>query len=172
MTDFDASAHPRSPNGQFCRATTPEAAGVQLIAADPAVQSAHEAALEFLDFNAGLEIIDRGAQAGKNSTVELHQMADPDTARGNCWAATNEIIELGAGELGAEWLDEITIAGRGEHVAVLAGYPDGHAVIDYTIRQFDPGLPFPWTGTADEWKAAVEAATGTAWEWDEDDGEG
>ena len=125
------------------------------------------AALGLLNENPYLEIMDHSAGAGKNAVTELYKMKEADTARGNCWAVTNEVIELGAKELGAEWLDGLTISGRGQHVAILAGYPEGHAVVDYTIRQFDASLPFPWTGTMEDWKETVETATGQAWDWED-----
>lgn len=164
MNSFDTAAHPRHPDGTFSSVPAREAAGVTLTAApSSAADRARRAAEEFLEYNELLEIVDHSVGADKHGTVELYRMADPEIARGNCWAATGEVIELGAAELDAEWVDELMISGRGQHVAILAGYREGHAVVDFTIRQFDPGLPFPWTGTVEEWKNTVEAATGTAW---------
>ena len=42
-------------------------------------------------------------------------MGDPPPALGNCWAATNEVIEeAGASAFGAEWVDPITPARRSD----------------------------------------------------------
>lgn len=41
--------------------------------------------------------------------------------------------------------------------------------MDFTIRQFGESLPFPWTGTVEDWRQTVEAATGTGWEFQEDE---
>lgn len=126
MSVMSASAQPRTPDGRFRTTEAAEPAGVALTApADPAVIRARGAAEEFLEFNGLLDIVDHSVTAEEYGTVELHRMAEADIARGNCWAVTNEVIELGAGELGAEWVDELTISGRGQHVAVLAGYPEG-----------------------------------------------
>lgn len=126
-------------------------------------------ALSCLNENARLEFLDHSPGAEDDETIELYRMKDADTARGNCWAASGEIIELGPEALSAEWVEELVMSGRGQHVAILAGYPEGPAVVDFTIRQFDASLPFPWTGTVDGWKATVEKATGTTWELNEDD---
>lgn len=141
----------------------------RLAMANPtAAGQAKYGALSCLNENAYLEFLDHSAGAEDDETIELYRMKDADAARGNCWAASGEIIELGPEALGAEWVEEVEMSGRGQHVAILAGYPEGHAVVDFTIRQFDASLPFPWTGTIDEWKSAVETATGTAWEMKED----
>jgi hypothetical protein len=42
-------------------------------------------------------------------------------------------------------------------------------VIDYTARQFNPELPFPFVTGVEDWMAAVEKASGNVWELDEDD---
>ncbi|MCC3299657.1 hypothetical protein [Arthrobacter caoxuetaonis] len=164
-----APSQPRTPDGRFRSYEAEEASGVVLTPPHPAVDRARRESEEFLEHNGLLDIVDHSVTAEEYGTVELHRMADPDIARGNCWAATNEVIELGASELGAEWVDELTISGRGQHVAILAGYPEGCAVVDFTIRQFDAGLAFPWTGTVDDWKKTVEAATGTSWEFEDDE---
>lgn len=98
--------------------------------------------------------------------VRLDEIGEARLALGNCGAATGEAIEhVGAAELGAEWLDEITInrTGGGAHVAVLAGNGDGYFVIDSTARQFSPDLPFPCVASPEAWQAAVQEASGTGW---------
>lgn len=138
--------------------------------ANPTASSqAKYGALSCLNENAHLEFLDHSPGAEDDETIALYEMKDADAARGNCWAATGEVIELGPEALGAVWVDELEMSGRGQHVAILAGYPEGYAVVDFTIRQFDPGLPFPWTGTVEEWKSTVEKATGTSWELNEED---
>lgn len=118
-----------------------------------------------------LEILDHSP--ARRETVTLAEMSDPGLALGNCWAATNELIEeAGASAFDAEWVDEITLKRRrlgGHHVALLVADRDGTYVVDYTARQFNPDLPFPLVAGIKDWMATVEQASGTRWELDEDD---
>lgn len=167
MSTFTETAHPRGAGGRFVPAAHAEP-GTTLTAPEPPeviqsrrLDSARYVLAEFPD----LEIMDHSP--ARQSTVTLAELGDPRLALGNCWAATNELIEeVGAVEFGAEWLDEITIRRRragGQHVAILAGDRDGYYVIDYTARQFHPELPFPYVAGVEEWHAAVERASGTRW---------
>ena len=45
-------------------------------------------------------------------------------------------------------------------------------IIDYTARQFHPELPYPFVAGVQEWKAAVEKASGTGWILDDEEGAG
>ncbi|WP_411373270.1 hypothetical protein ACLH0K_08820 [Arthrobacter sp. MPF02] len=121
---------------------------------------------------ADLEILDHSP--ARRETVTLAEMGDPSLALGNCWAATNELIEeAGASAFEAEWVDEITLKRRrlgGHHVALLVADRDGAYVVDYPARQFSSDLPFPLVAGVKDWMAAVEKASGTRWELhDEDD---
>lgn len=167
MSTFDSSRHPRGAGGLFTTVTAAEppltlnssGAGGQL------EERARHLAADLLENHWNLELYDYSAGAEDGAFTELNRMADPDTARGNCWSASGQVIELGAGELGAESLAEIVLSspGHGQHVAILAGYRDGMVVVDYTMRQFNAEAPFPWVGSPGEWEAAVGSATG--WEW-------
>jgi len=168
---FTATDHPRNAGGRFVPAAHAEP-GTTLTAPCPAeaIQSRRlETARDVLAEYPDLEIMDHSP--ARQETVRLVELADPQLALGNCWAATNEIIEeAGPVEFGAEWLDEITIRRTrlgGQHVAILAGDRDGEYVIDYTARQFHPELPFPYVAGVDEWKATVERASGTRWVMDD-----
>jgi hypothetical protein len=168
---FTATEHPRSATGRFVPASHAEPVTTLAVPGQGAaiqarrLQVARYVLAEFPD----LEIADHSP--ARQGTVTLGELGDPRLALGNCWAATNEIIEeVGADEFGAEWLDEITIRrGRrgGQHVAILAGDRDGEYVIDYTARQFHPELPFPYVAGVDDWKAAVERTSGTRWVMDD-----
>lgn len=177
---FLAVEHPRGTSGRFIPVARPEAdiqlssqlapsARLDLEQAAVALQAKRlSAARDVLDEYGDLEIMDHSPARREN--VQLAELGDPGLALGNCWAATNELIEqVGATEFGVEWLDEITIRRKrlgGHHVALLAGDRDGTYVIDYTARQFHPELPFPYVAGVDEWLAKVQAASGQRWEFD------
>ncbi|KQO98179.1 hypothetical protein [Leifsonia sp. Leaf264] len=96
--------------------------------------------------------------------VHLDELGDPDLARGNCWAATNELLDrIDPEELGATAIDEITLTNRRDHVAISATDGKTDWVVDYTIRQFDAELAFPWVGTEASWKSTIEVSTGQTW---------
>lgn len=156
--------------GQFAAFSHPEVA-VSLAPADPASTDQPprqlEAAQHVLTEYAELEIMNHSAV--DRQCVQLDELGDPDLARGNCWAATSELIEnVGAAEFDAEWLDEITLTGHGQHVAILVAHRDGLHVIDYTARQFSPELPFPLIADVESWKRIVEESSGQAWNFGSD----
>lgn len=173
---FVATDHPRGAAGRFVPAVRAEP-GIALtskfapndgldLEQTAAVQARRlRAAQDVLAEYPDLEIMDHSP--ARQHTVRLEELGDPRLALGNCWAATNEVIEeIGASEFGAEWLDEITIRRArlgGQHVALLAGDADGHFIIDYTARQFHPGMPFPYVAGVEAWKTAVERASGQKW---------
>ena len=165
---FTESAHPRAVDGRFTAATLSEPS-LQLPAPDPHLARRTEAASWVLQDYADLEIMDHSP--ARQGTVTLEELGDPRLALGNCWAATNEVIEeAGASAFGADWVDEITIKRRrlgGQHVAILVADPDGMYIVDYTARQFSPDLPFPFVAGVKDWIAAVARASGTVWELDE-----
>lgn len=174
---FLAAAHPRGAGGRFThtRHAEPGLALNSQLAPNSGLdlekiqarrlQAAQDVLAEYGD----LEILDHSPV--RQHTVQLQELGNPRLALGNCWAATNEVIEqVRATGLGAEWVDEITIRRRrlgGQHVAILAGDLDGYYVIDYTARQFHPDLPFPYVAGVDEWMARVATASGQRWEIEE-----
>lgn len=155
---FIATNHPRGAGGRFAPTLHGEPGTTLASPATPtrgldegqapsAVQARRlDSSRCVLEEYADLEILDH-SPAGRD-TVRLGELGDPNLAAGNCWAATAEIIEqVGASEFEAEWLEEITIRRTrlgGQHVAILTGDRDGRYVIDYTARQFQPDLPFPF----------------------------
>lgn len=171
MSTFTEAAHPRAGDGRFTAATHAEPALALQPTPDRHFVRRSEAAARVLEDFADLEIVDHSP--ARQGTVTLAEMGDPRLALGNCWAATNEVIEeAGASEFGADWVDEITLKRRrlgGQHVAVLVADPDGMYVVDYTARQFSPDLPFPFVAGVKDWMAAVDKASGTVWELDESD---
>jgi hypothetical protein len=178
---FVATEHPRGAAGRFVPAVHPEPdlalfpkfapnEGLDLEQAAEAIQARRlRAARDVLAEYPDLELMDHSP--ARQETVRLEELGDPRLALGNCWAATNEVIEqIGASEFGAEWLDEITLRRSrlgGQHVVLLAGDRDGPFVIDYTARQFHPEMPFPYVAGLQEWKAAVERASGQRWVLDD-----
>ncbi|MGY3320780.1 hypothetical protein ACVWZ7_003883 [Arthrobacter sp. TE12232] len=89
--------------------------------------------------------------SARKTTVTLGQLGDPRLALGNCWAATNEVIEEnGPSAFGAEWVDEVTIARSigGRHVAILVADADGWCVVDCTAHsvRIDPQAKSGLTG--------------------------
>lgn len=114
-----------------------------------------------------LEIVDHSVTAEDYGTLELHQMSDPDLARGNCWSTSNSLLELDPAEFGADETDQLIIEseGMGQHVAVRASKEGKEWVVDYTIRQFDKDASFPWVGSTKDWKGLVTARTNADWSW-------
>lgn len=165
MSTFTEAAHPRAGDGRFTAVALTEPS-LQLTAPDPHRARRTEAAAWVLQDYADLEIMDHSP--ARQGTVTLAELGDPRLALGNCWAATNEVIEeVGASAFGADWVDEITLKRRrlgGQHVAILVADPDGMYVVDYTARQFSPSLPFPYVAGVKDWMAAVEKASGTRWD--------
>lgn len=178
---FTATDHPRGAAGRFIPTVHAEPGltltsksspntGLDLEQSPAAIQVRRlQAARDVLAEYPDLQIADHSP--ARQDTVRLDELGEPRLALGNCWAATNEVIEeVGAAEFGAEWLDEITIRRTrlgGQHVAILAGDLDGHYVIDYTARQFHPELPFPYVAGIEEWKDRVESSSGTKWSFDD-----
>lgn len=179
---FLATDHPRSAGGRFVPAHHGEpgitlnsqfapSAVLDLEQTEVILARRAEAARDVLEEYGDLEIMDHSP--ARRHTVELQELGDPRLALGNCWAATNELIEeAGAGAFGAEWVDEITIRRPrlgGHHVAVLAGDTEGLYVIDYTARQFHPDLPFPYVAGVKEWLDKITVTSGQKWEMDDED---
>lgn len=169
MTSFTEAAHPRTSSGRFAVKPKPEPA-LSLQPTTPDYgriqQRRLDAARTVPEDYAGLEIMNHSRTPG--DVVQLGSLGDAETARGNCWAASNEIIEM-VGPFGfeAEELDDVTLRNRrarNYHVALLVRDQDGEYIADYTARQFDPGLPFPFVASYPEWKASIEAATGHIWD--------
>jgi hypothetical protein len=162
---FHEADHPRSTDGTF-RATEHRASPVSLGTSETDLHARRlDGARYVLEEFADLEIPNHSPT--RQDTVRLDELGDPRLALGNCWAATNELIEeAGAAEFGVDWVDEITITRRrlgGQHVAILAADQDGMFVIDYTARQFHPELPYPFVAGVEDWQVAVAKASGTAW---------
>ncbi|HEX9227286.1 MAG TPA: hypothetical protein VF885_11635 [Arthrobacter sp.] len=162
---FHESEHPRGAGGRFTPALhTPSTVELGISEAELQARRLDGARYVLGEFS-DLEVPDHSP--ARRGTVRLDELGDPLLALGNCWAATNELIEAaGASEFGVDWVDEITIARRrlgGQHVAILAADRDGMFVIDYTARQFHPDLPYPFVAGIEDWMAAIEKASGTGW---------
>ncbi|MGY3380223.1 hypothetical protein ACVWYS_002180 [Arthrobacter sp. TE12231] len=166
---FNLADHPRDAAGRFITATH-AAPAVALGLTEEQVHARRlDGARYVLEEYADLEIPNHSP--ARQDTVRLDELGDPALALGNCWAATNELIEAaGAAGVDVDRVDEITISRRrlgGRHVAILAADQDGMFVIDYTARQFHPDLPYPLVAGVEDWRAAITKASGTAWALDD-----
>lgn len=141
--------------------------------AKPAVEPRRLRALEVIrDYGDDVQIPNHGESPTTRPYVNLKDMVDGDVARGNCWAMTNELIEIVDTSAfdGAEWLDEISIETSWglNHTALFVGTEDGGYVVDYTARQFDKSLPFPFIASSVEWKNQLSEIYGFPFKWAED----
>lgn len=138
------------------------------------------ALLVIREYGDDVEVVNRGANKHIKTMVNLKDMKDGPVAQGNCWAITNELIEIvPAAEFDASWTDEISITtgARGlDHTALLVGDKKDVYVVDYTARQFHQSLPFPFIAKVDEWKDTLSKVYGSTFtivevsdEDDEDD---
>lgn len=100
--------------------------------------------------------------------VTLAEMADPDIAGNNCFAASSAIwadLESDPDLEESGWTPLMIELGTknpesakdsGVHWAVLMKDRYGREIIlDYTARQFDPDLPFPLVAPVDEWRGTI-----------------
>lgn len=134
-------------------------------AAEKAFQEKRRNALLVIrEYGDDIIVANRGANHHVKPTVNLKDMQQGPVAQGNCWAITNELIEIvPAAEFDAAWTDEISITTgpKGlDHTALLVGAKDSIYVVDYTARQFDQKLPFPFVAKVDEWKNSLSKAYG------------
>lgn len=105
--------------------------------------------------------------------LTLDYTADPRLARNNCDAASSAVLAdiaqpsvagttAEADLIDIRWhheAEEPTAAAINVsiHVAVVVRDPGEPAwVVDFTARQFDPGLPWPYIATEDEWRAEID----------------
>lgn len=72
------------------------------------------------------------------------ELREPSIAGGACFRVSSR-VEMAAQEQGM--LASTVDYGGGYHFATMV---DG-MVIDFTARQFDPNVLFPWIGTKEEW---------------------
>ena len=89
---------------------------------------------------------------------ELDEYSDPIEARGSCWTASNHVLTAlnfdDAEFIYTQHFNDpqgryIRLQQHSDHYAVFL--TDTEQVIDYTLRQFDPGVPFPYIGTVEDW---------------------
>lgn len=123
----------------------------------PPLESRRRKALEVIrDYGDELEIRNQGANSPTRPYVNLKDMVKGSIAKGNCWAMTKEIVnrvDKSAFD-DAEQIEAINIEtswGMG-HTALFVKTKNGGYVVDYTARQFDESLPFPFIASPDEWK--------------------
>jgi hypothetical protein len=171
LVRFDVAAHPRNAAGRF--ATASQGRPEVRLAAGATLQRLTNAAAEVLaTYGNEIEVLNHGRRENGGQLL-LQDMSDGMKAEGNCWIVTNELLErTDSGEFGVDEMSEIVIenrSGPGQHVALYVVRRGRGFVIDYTIRQFDQSLPFPFVATTDDWKATVEKATGFTFGWCNDD---
>ena len=99
--------------------------------------------------------------------LTLADMADAKLAYNNCDAASAEIVErLNASDFNADNLQYIgveTSDSQKFHAAVLVTKENQQFVVDYTIRQFNSTLPYPYIATRQEWMTQLEKETSLRW---------
>lgn len=99
--------------------------------------------------------------------VRVADMADPEIARNNCWAVSNEIYENFDLTAYAP-IDEVDIVGVEApgctHYAVYLANHEEAVVLDFTARQFSPDAPFPFILPVDKWHAYMNHVTGRGME--------
>lgn len=97
--------------------------------------------------------------------VSLAEMADPEVAGNNCFAASTAVWQeldddppSGYRPLMIELAttNPESPVDSGVHWAVVLQAPDGaEMVLDFTARQFDAGLPWPLVAPVDEWRGLI-----------------
>ncbi|MGV8846097.1 hypothetical protein [Tessaracoccus sp.] len=92
--------------------------------------------------------------------IRLGAMASPEYANNNCYGATHAVDELivtqvgqepgvGYGTVELEWE-------TGVHWANTLTCDRTAWVVDYTARQFNPALPFPYVAPLASWKDVID----------------
>lgn len=111
--------------------------------------------------SADLDVANHSRKGGE--WVKISDMADPEIARNNCWAASNEIYEnfdLSA-YVALEEIDIIGVEAAGcTHYAVYLADGEESVVLDFTARQFSPDAPFPFVLPVANWHAYMNHVTG------------
>jgi hypothetical protein len=96
--------------------------------------------------------------------VTLGDMADPAIARNNCYIASSEIVQnIDPAEFGAERLNVVSLTSKEANVthgAVKATIDGKEMIFDFTARQFDPELPYPYVADHDTWQKTIEKGYG------------
>lgn len=120
-----------------------------------------EDADEFMDDVLDLDVANHSRVGGDWVTVA--DMANPDIARNNCWAASNELYENGDFEayFPVEEVDIVGVTCEGNnHFAVYLANQEEEIVFDVTARQFHPEAPFPLVMPLKMWHAYIEHLLG------------
>ena len=117
-------------------------------------------AQEFLAEHGDLIFLNHGDYIAYGEYVNLLQMADGDIAQGNCYRASCFVVDLLENEaFGGENMHVIAISdGEAFHAALAMSVDDNWYIVDFTARQFDENLPFPYIATQDEWKREIDNA--------------
>ena len=115
---------------------------------------------EFLNCSLAFEEAD---EYGDGDWTCLADMAHWEFAGNNCETATEHVLELIVTKIGQD-------PGVAHGTAQLDWEPDMHFantvtvdgatwVVDYTARQFDKTLPFPYVAALTDWKQVIDAAS-------------
>lgn len=86
--------------------------------------------------------------------LQVWQCKHPEVASGNCDSASGEIISWVADN--CDMIYAIPDYEAGDDVYFHAAILDNGLVYDYTIRQFDTNLAFPWVGSLIRWRQTIE----------------
>lgn len=133
---------------------------------DLTISSVRSAAESVADVHANLEFPNHAAEEHGGYLV-LADMADPDKAYNNCDAASSEIVErLHPSDFDADEIRYIgveTVNSEKFHAAVLVIKNGNQYIADYTIRQFNPALPYPYVNTKEKWLEELRSYSSVPW---------
>ena len=94
--------------------------------------------------------------------LTLKDMADPILSRNNCWAVSSELIErVDPSDFGADELNMVSLKCKDEYHAAILLSVEGHDfVVDYTARQFEASLGFPYIAPLSQWEQRISPLMG------------
>jgi hypothetical protein len=117
-------------------------------------------ASDVFEENDDLVILRHGSVS--QAPLTFADMADGTKAVGNCWSLTTDLIErIHPSELGGEEIDMVSLKTEKEyHTAVMIMANEKEWVVDYTARQFDPQLPFPYVAPISDWEKKISGFMG------------
>lgn len=120
-----------------------------------------DAAKVFLKKNSSLRFENHGDYYTQGKTLTLAEMEDGSKAETNCYIASKTAFEHAkASDFGGSEIELIAIANEDfYHAAFKIKRKDQWYVVDYTARQFDQELPFPYVEAESVWKKQIEETT-------------
>ena len=99
---------------------------------------------------------------GEPDTLTLNDMADGENASGNCLSATLAIMrsmyDLIPGDDDPQVINIETTDESWKHTAIASWSDDigDYVVMDFTARQMNDDIPFPYVAAQNEWKKTIQ----------------